>query len=655
MITYVAGTYHGLFVETASPSVLPKDISFFDFRTKDGRCIPTDGNPNLILRFNGDMLMVSLLYKATEGNRQGFMSFGCLFISDFDHQTIHKGMMKAIELAKSASSYFNGSAILKRPPSIDGRKLDLTELPLVEPLNLFGRLKLNINQAENLTQIARITEDFVSQEWGSFEVIVNAAVGLSAEELKRSLDDQAEKAWMQEILSERAKKRAAEKQLLNQKLQKQKLVEEQKRRQFFIAYAAYAIALVACAALVFFGIYKFFFVAPNENKVVVESASPEFSNGSSNNAVADVAVSETSIGKPSHDLDTSCHFEDLSTLDGPVAKIVTDLQIASRCIPIAENFFDVESLPNIMFSNNPNLNLVKEFPKEDDWHITKFSNSWSEQSSESLLGEMPKAISTAVFFTYPDPILICSPDIFSEVDLDFQLPEFAYYSPSQGEYDVLTRWLSRGVAHHIGDLYQHLADELTEVESVNKELDAAILKLRSLSQEIMRSNDTFNVSKKLVPQNWNDATDVCVILIEQEDQAHYIATLAKQDSEFSKYNFNQYFATHKFIPTDYAGYADTMPNSTCRPLPNLLAINNDGEGKATLIEEIKGLSPYSDDREQFDLILKTPDTVGEIMLPDFAFGDAKDNFAVLQNLFGSPSPISEDRFNMSDFCRIEVN
>ena len=657
MIAYVSGTYHGLFVETASPSVLPKDISFFDFRTKDGRCIPKDGNPNLILRFNGEMLMVALLYRATEGNRQGFMSFGCLFISDFNHQTIYKGMMKAIELAKSASSYFNGSVILERPPSIDGRKLDLTELPLVEPLNLFGHLKLNINQAENLIQIARITEDFVSQDWGSFEVIVNAAVGVSAEELKQSLDEQAEKAWMQELLAERAKKRAAEKQLLDQKLQKQKLVEEQKRRQFFFAYAAYAIALVSVAALVFFGMYTFFLTEPIENKEAGKTVSPEIVNNSYTDDNADEIVSKTSIETRSQetDLDTNCYFDDLSTLDGTKAKIVTDLRITSKCISIAEDFFDGESLPKIMVSKNPKINLAAELPKKGDLHLTKFSSLLSGKSSGNFLTEIPDAMSIAVSFTVPEPILVCTPSQFSEMAPDFQLPEFAYYSSSEGEYDDLMRGLSRGVAHHIMVLYQQLADELLKIEGANEELTDDTIKLRRLSNEIKKPDGSFSVSKKLDPQNWKNAADLCVILVEQADQRHFIDTLVDQNFEYSQFSFKQYFAAHKFIPTDYIGYADNMLSSTCRPIPDLLAIHNDDLGQAALIEEIRGLSPYSVDGEQFDFFPKTSYKVGEIMLPDIKSGNAKrstDIFSALQNRFDSPSPISSDRFRLSDFCRI---
>ena len=309
-----------------------------------------------------------------------------------------------------------------------------------------------------------------------------------------------------------------------------------------------------------------------------------------------------------------------------------------------------------MVSKNPKINLAAELPKKGDLHITKFSNLLSEKSSGHLLVEMPDAISIAVSFTVPEPILVCTPSQFSEMAPDFQLPEFAYYSSSEGEYDALIRWLSRGVASHIMVLYQQLADELAEIKGANEELNDEILTLRRLSIEISKPDGSFNVSKKLDPQNWKNATDLCVILVEQADQAHFIVTLVDLNFEYSQFSFQQYFASHTFIPTDYIGYTDNILNSTCRPIPDLLAIHNDDQGQATLIEEIMGLSPDSDDGEQFDFFPKTSYKVGEIMLPGIGSGNAKrstDVFSALQNLFDSPSPISSDRFSLSDFCRIE--
>ena len=100
-------------MDTGVPSVLPKDISFFDFRTKGGRTIPEDSSPNLVLRYvrNVDtethMLMVSLVYLAVEGSREGIYCFWNLIIwTSFTSHEIEEGIKSAIDVAKGASSIF---------------------------------------------------------------------------------------------------------------------------------------------------------------------------------------------------------------------------------------------------------------------------------------------------------------------------------------------------------------------------------------------------------------------------------------------------------------------------------------------------------------------------------------------------------------------
>ena len=263
MIPFICGTYHGLFVQTEFPSVFPGDISYFDFRVRGARCIPADQNPNLVIRFNisagSPMIMVSLVYEAVEGTRKGFVGFGCLiFEKDFNDRSIQNGILKAIELAQNAKSYFDGRRLIGRPQSSDGRQLDLTELPLSDKSELFGRLALNIHESGAITQVTSLILDAIEQPWENFELVVNANGGMTHDVLIEELNRQFNLIMHQKLQAEKKRLNEENKRKLDEELKRKKELSKKEQKHFLLQIATYGISVISLTALSVFVLVMLF-------------------------------------------------------------------------------------------------------------------------------------------------------------------------------------------------------------------------------------------------------------------------------------------------------------------------------------------------------------------------------------------------------------
>tara|TARA_B100000767_G_scaffold274197_1_gene306468 strand:- start:3643 stop:5670 length:2028 start_codon:yes stop_codon:yes gene_type:complete len=667
MISFSCGTYHGLFVDTGVPSVLPKDISYFDFRTRGGRTIPSDASPNLVLRYvsNVDtklhMLMVSLVYRATEGNRQGFVAFGTLLYgSSFSSHEIDKGIQSAIDVAQGSSSFFNGKTISGRPIPQEGKSLDRTKLPLVEGGKFYGELVANINSAEALKGLTEFAEELISSGIDHYEIVVNPNRGMNQSDLLKYFNGLDTRIRIQEVHEKLARSREVDRKRQEKSLEGQRLIDRSKQNAFLIQMFAFGIVGTALIGLLAFVAIKFIF-AEDQVEVtqpVKTELSPADDPVTPENDVANNKYSST----PSEDMEmASCDLDTLSADDQTKHMIITDLQTDGKCIQISENvtsLFDSKSLDQIIKSRDASFSVTDKLPVSNQRLLTTFAkvvdrplttdfaNKYVDEDLNFVIPD--EGASFAISMETATPKLICTPSVVEDDAFNRGIPKFEFYTNSENNYRNVIKWFSQGVVLRLASAYRKISKEMKIDDPGNSDVTSASNRLRDFGDNL--SELTNSDVMELSTSEWNDDQRVCVIIITEEDEIDFYMNLKIPGEQLEPYSIEEYLKSHAYVEEKYEELVAKNAQSECQKIPGLFMVWNSGDGAAMVMDNAVGFSPYTVDNGQtLDFTLKPSKNYGSPVykLPDLnKFDDLKTYFESDPNF----SPFSPKLYSREDFC-----
>ena len=265
MYNFTFGTYNGLFVECDVPAVLPNDLSYFDFRRSNRRAIPDDNSPNVVIRkiFSevdenaAELLLVALIYKAQEGEREGFIGFGSILAHGKNRDEIKIALHNAIKLANKSNEIFSEGKILSRPKANSTEKIDLRELPIQGEVECFGQIRDSLSGSNTIDTLSGVAEQLY-EKMNSFEIVINENNGLNIDEIAPFLREQVNK--------QRSNKKRKE-------LLRQKEINEEKLKNFGntgsknsnIAVRI-AVSLAALSTVCGVAIVLFYLLSPGSEK-----------------------------------------------------------------------------------------------------------------------------------------------------------------------------------------------------------------------------------------------------------------------------------------------------------------------------------------------------------------------------------------------------
>ena len=202
MVSFVFGTYDGLFVESEQPTKLPAQEDFFDFRRQDGKLIPSTASPTLVIRFfesddlqesekkQGNFFM-GVVFKALDNfNRPGFIACGS-HTPEIDHTKRWfteslKSAVKNITKVKPGIDGLSKRIILPK----EGERVDLSNLLNISNFKPSAGYKFDWRDPKNAQQIAEYVHRLSCQSFGSFELFFNPDIGGSLENFHSFWDEQ---------------------------------------------------------------------------------------------------------------------------------------------------------------------------------------------------------------------------------------------------------------------------------------------------------------------------------------------------------------------------------------------------------------------------------------------------------------------------------
>ena len=667
MISFTCGTYHGLFVDTGSPSILPKDISFFDFRNKGGRTIPKDSSPNLVLRYvsNVDtethMLMVSLVYHAVEGSREGFIAFGTLLYgSSFNSHQIEEGIKSAIDVAQGASSIFDGNTITGRPTPKDGKTIDLNDLQLGEGGKFYGELVANINSGESIKELSNFFRDLILEGIDHYEIVVNPRNGMSWSDLRDHFNYIVAREKYQ--IEERREKirKLKDRQRADQAFEAKRLNDRRKRNSFLLLVLAFGIVGTALIALIAFGLIKL--LSADDQATVTRPMKTELSS------VNDPEISENDFANkkysstPLEDLAvTSCNLETLSSDNQSKAMIITDLPTDGRCISIADTVtsaYDLKLLGQIITSSISGFKVTDYLPEPNQSLLTSFrkvidsasaSSPGSRYIDEGKNFVLPDpSLSFSISMETVSPTLICSAAVSEKDAFIDDFPTFEYYTTSQNEYQEIIKWFSEGVLLRLGQAYQQISEEIKADDPSNPEVVSAANRLRDFGNNLsdLVASDKLMLATGKLDQDQN----TCVILTNQEDEMSFYGRLTVPAQTLPTYSMKRFVRVHANIAEKYDELVNKKSLSECHKIPGLFMVWNSGDGAAMVMENAVGFTPYTEkDGQDFEFKLKPPERYGSPVygLPNFnKFYDLKTYFEADPNF----SPFLSELYSQENFC-----
>ena len=666
MIPFTCGTYHGLFVDTGAPSVLPKDISYFDFRRREGRAIPSDDTPNLVIRYSSiseqaePMMLVALCYRAIEGKRQGFIAFGTLLFEPFSSKKIEEGVQAAIKIARNSSDLFNGKTISGRPIPKEGRQLDLTSLPLSEGGKIFGELNASINNEETIHNVSVLAQDLVQSGIDHFEFVINPRRGMNQIDLRAHFNRlvSREKREIEER-QERIKK-LEDRKRQNEAFQKKERSNQRKHKAFLLQILAVGIVVTALVALVIFLLTKYLFT-----KNQVEDTQLINTKGSmiDTTSVSEIDLaSSDSASKSPEDLEVaSCNLETLSSDDKSKAMIITDLPTEGRCISISDTVtskYDTKSLGQIITSTISGFKVTDNLPEPNQRLLTSFRKV-IDSASASSLGS--RYIDEGKNFVLPDPslsfsismetvspTLICSAAVSEKDAFIDDFPTFEYYTTSQNEYQEIIKWFSEGVLLRLGQAYQQISEEIKADDPSNLEVVSAANRLRDFGNNLsdLVASDKLMLATGKLDQDQN----TCVILTNQEDEMSFYGRLTVPAQTLPTYSMKRFVRVHANIAEKYDELVNKKSLSECHKIPGLFMVWNSGDGAAMVMENAVGFTPYTEkDGQDFEFTLKPPNRFGSSVyrLPKFnKFDDLKTYFEADPDF----SPFLSEPYSQENFC-----
>ena len=663
MISFTCGTYHGLFVDTGVPSVLPKDISYFDLRTRGGRAIPADETPNLIIRYNSSgeqgetpMIMVALCYRAIEGNREGFIAFGSLIFEPFSSSKIEEGIQAAIKVTRNSTDIFNGKVISKRPTAKEGRSLDLTKLPLFEVGKFFGELNANISNVETIKNVSQYVRDIVSSGIDHFEIVVNPRRGMGHNDLLDHFNYLVSKQKQEiEDLRER-NKRLQDRKRQEESLQAQRLIDKRNRNSFLLQVLAFGIAGTAILALVAFIAIKFVFTDKQVNDAQV-----------SNNDVP--VIDSNPISDPEMDRDpdliqsvenaefATCDFELLSDDDRLKNMIVSDLPKDGKCITVSEgvtSLFTEQTLDQIVTSKNSDFIVANEIPLINQRLLTTFGrivdsdlgNKYVDDTNNFVLPD--PSLSFAISMETVSPKLICTADVAEKNILNEDFPRFEYYTHFQNEYRQSLEWFSGGVLQQIGQTFEQIGEAIYVDDPADAEVRSTAINLRNFGEKIIdlvKSEDLI-----LSTGDFEQRQNTCVILVTEEDEFFFYNDLQMPGERLISVGMDSFIQSHALVPEKYSDLVKERSKSTCQKIPGIFMVWKSDLGARMIMESTTGFTPYTyKNSEDFDFIMKPVKNYGS---PDYKL-PAMNKFDDLREYFVSDtdfSPFSSELYTRENFC-----
>lgn len=659
MISFTCGTYHGLFVDTGVPSILPKDKSFFDFRTKGGRAVPKDSTPNLVIRYvsNVDtethMLMVSLVYLAVEGSREGFVGFGSLLYGNsFTSDEVEKGVKSAIGVAKGASSFFNGKTISGRPTSHDGKTIDLTNLPLAEGGKFYAELVANINSNENIKELSEFLCQLISSGIDHYEIVVNPRRGMTPSDLRdhfnylRSREKQEIEERREKLRRLKDRQRSEE---IDREIERERL---RNRNSFLLSVCAFGIAGTATLALAAFIAIKFVFADKRVDGVLVRNNDVSISDSSS--ILESELDRDSNLMQPVENSEVAtCDLELLSDDDKLKNMIVSDLPTDGKCISVSESvtlLFTEQTLDHIVTSKNLDFRVSNETPEINQRLLTTFG-----RIVDSDLGS--KYVDDANNFVLPDPSLsfaismkTVSPRLFCTVDvaenniLDEEFPKFEYYTHFQNEYRRSLKWFSEGVLMRIGNAFSEIGKEIYLDEPDNSEVTSVGKKFKNVGKNLEYLAASGNLT--LSTASLEKAKNTCVILVDEEDKKSFDKALPNQ----LMYSIDRFIRTYAVVPQKYSDLVEARSESACQKIPGMFMVWKSDLGARMIMENTIGFTPYTDTSGQdFDFIRKPAKHYGsaDYKLPYLnKFDDLREYFVSDTDF----SPFSPELYTRENFC-----
>ena len=667
MISFTCGTYHGLFVDTGSPSILPKDISFFDFRNKGGRTIPKDSSPNLVLRYvsNVDtethMLMVSLVYHAVEGSREGFIAFGTLLYgSSFNSHQIEEGIKSAIDVAQGASSIFDGNTITGRPTPKDGKTIDLNDLQLGEGGKFYGELVANINSGESIKELSNFFRDLILEGIDHYEIVVNPRNGMSWSDLRDHFNYIVAREKYQ--IEERREKirKLKDRQRADQAFEAKRLNDRRKRNSFLLLVLAFGIVGTALIALIAFGLIKL--LSADDQATVTRPMKTELSS------VNDPEISENDFANkkysstPLEDLAvTSCNLETLSSDNQSKAMIITDLPTDGRCISISDTVtsaYDLKLLGQIITSSIAGFKVTDYLPEPNQSLLTSFrkvidsasaSSPGSRYIDEGKNFVLPDpSLSFSISMETVSPTLICSAAVSEKDAFIDDFPTFEYYTTSQNEYQEIIKWFSEGVLLRLGQAYQQISEEIKADDPSNPEVVSAANRLRDFGNNLsdLVASDKLMLATGKLDQDQK----TCIILTNQEDEMSFYGRLTVPAQTLPTYSMKRFVRVHANIAEKYDELVNKKSLSECHKIPGLFMVWNSGDGAAMVMENAVGFTPYTEkDGQDFEFKLKPAKHYGSPVygLPKFnKFDDLRTYFEADPNF----SPFLSEPYSQENFC-----
>lgn len=667
MISFTCGTYHGLFVDTGVPSVLPKDISYFDFRTRGGRAIPSDDAPNLVVRYNGNaeqgnpsMMMVALCYRAIEGNREGFIAFGSLLFEPFSSRKIDEGIQAAIKVARNSSDFFNGKIISNRPTSKEGRPLDLTTLPLFESGEFFGELNANINNGETIKNVSTFAQDLVSSGIDHYEIVINPRRGMNQNDLLNHFNHLVSRQKKRiDELQERAK-RLQDRKRQEESLQAQSEVDRRKRNTFLLQVLAFGISGAALIGLVILVVLKYW--VPGNQVADTQTTDTEISqlNTDPTSEIGDANGTVSSTQLENMEVE-NCNLETLSSDDLSKDMIITDLPTDDKCISISDgvtSVFDSQSLDLIITSSNSDFTVSEELPDLNQRFLTSFGRivdseaanglgiKYSDEGKNFVLPD--PSLSFSIAMETVSPSMICSADVSERDALSDEFPKFEYYTSSQNDYREAIRWFSEGVLLRLGLAFRQIGEEMKSDDPSNPEVTSAANRLRDFGRNLsnLAKSDDLILWTGALGQDQN----TCVILITQEDEISFYSALEVQGQMLPYYSMEDFLKSHALVEEKYNALVKEKSQTDCHKIPGLFMVWKSDRTSAMIMENAIGFNPYTEkDGQDFDYTLKLAKTYGSPVykLPAVnKFDDLKEYFASDPDF----SPFSPELYTRENFC-----
>ena len=497
-----------------------------------------------------EMLLIALVYKAIEGNREGFLAFGTLIFDPMSDEIIQSALRKSIEMARRSTSFFNGQSILKRPNTISGPTTDLTGLPIHSTVKLFGKLKYNVYEKGAIEEIASIGNALFAGDWTSFEIVINAQSGMNEtaliDFLKEQLTEQTQRAKDQEDERKKDEKEQAW-QKRQDELDRKKASERNAKIFNWLAYGITSLALILLGVVVAAWWYK-------EPETQKQPPEPK------NVADPNTEDKQTEMKKDQKKEEViSCILEELTNADRNKPLIVTDLTLTSNseCTKLSNSTKDfllaefpaeTAGIDYLTTSNSNNFNIFADEPKENEMRLTSFQNladSLNFDKDENIFVDLQanldlnKSMSLAISFSENSDRLFCNDATFSNNDDTNDKFQLKYFTQSNGPYKFLVKTFTESFTKQIANVFDDMS---TNIRNIDQRDDDILFQ----SNRFKKLADIFNnieIKRFLIDDDSiPEFQSFCLIVFSDQD-----AEILDRHPALKEYNINYFFDNARLL------------------------------------------------------------------------------------------------------------